>query len=101
MADSSSIHVSVCHALPEKTWSCELTLKRGVTAAEAVAASGFCQAFPEVDPLAHGLAIYGPRCADDHPLRDGDRVEILRPLVFDPKESRRRRAEHKRQQTQR
>jgi putative ubiquitin-RnfH superfamily antitoxin RatB of RatAB toxin-antitoxin module len=40
--------------------------------------------------------VYGRACAPDHVLQDGDRLEIYRPLDFDPQESRRRRAAHRR-----
>ncbi len=39
-----------------------------------------------------GFAIFGERVGSEHPLRDGDRLELLRPLQIDPKEARRRRA---------
>ncbi len=41
------------------------------------------------------MGVYGQRCRDDYILADGDRLELYRPLQFDPKESRRRRAMHK------
>ena len=62
-----------------------LELAAGTSVGEAVLASG----------LAGGglqLGIGGRQVAASHPLRDGDRVELLRPLAMDPKEQRRRRA---------
>jgi len=98
MADSQlqvPIRVSICYARPEAVWLRELTVPPNTTALAALTASGFAKAFPHVDPLAHGLALYGHPCPPDHLLQDGDRVDILRPLAFDPKESRRRRAGHR------
>jgi len=89
------LHVSVCYALPDRAWLREVAVPPGTTALDAIDASGFGAAWPGVDPLAHGLAVYGQPCAPDQVLRDGDRVDILRPLAFDPKESRRRRAAHR------
>lgn len=99
-ATPAALRATVCYALPGQAWLRELDLPEGATAAQAIEASGFRQAFADTDPLAHGLALYGQPCAPDRVLREGDRVEILRPLVFDPKESRRRRAEHRRQAAQ-
>src|SRR5690606_42087026 len=53
-------------------------------------------AFPGLDPWACGVGIFGRQCRADTPLADGDRVEIYRPLTYDPMVSRRRRAEHRR-----
>lgn len=94
MADepAARLRVSVCYALPDRTWLCELELAPGATVADALASSGFADAFPDVDALAHGVGVYGKRCDPARLLRDGDRVEIYRPLIFDPMESRRRRA---------
>jgi len=79
----------------------ELTLPAGATVADALAASGYAQAFPGQDPLAGGVGIFGRLASPQDALADGDRVEIYRGLVFDPKESRRRRAEHRRAATAR
>ena len=72
-----------------------LELAEGATAREAVAASGM--------PARHGLdaerlklGIAGRRVSPEQRLRDGDRVEILRPLAADPNEARRVRASRRR-----
>jgi putative ubiquitin-RnfH superfamily antitoxin RatB of RatAB toxin-antitoxin module len=92
---AGTIGVSVCHARPHDAWLRELTLPSGATAADAVAASGFAEAFPGLDPWRAGVGVFGRAVAPGHVLRDGDRVEIYRPLAFDPMESRRRRAAHR------
>jgi uncharacterized protein len=63
-----------------------LDLPDASTVADALKASGFDQT--GVD----GYAVFGERAMIDDVLRDGDRVELLRPLQVDPKEARRRRA---------
>jgi len=93
---SGGLRVEVCHARPEGAWRRVLTLPAGATVAQALAASGFAEAFPQVDAWRQGVGIYGKACEADTPLADGDRVEVYRPLTFDPKESRRRRVEHRR-----
>ncbi|EXF88090.1 rnfH Ubiquitin family protein [Bordetella holmesii 30539] len=88
--------MTVCHAQASGVWMRELTLPAGATVGEALMASGFGQAFPDIDPWQQGLGIYGQRAEAHTRLHPGDRVEIYRALTFDPKESRRRRAEHRR-----
>jgi len=92
---AATLRVTVCCARTAYAWQRELVLPSGATAAQAVAASGFRAAFPDVDPMQYGLAVYGQMMTPEQVLHDGDRVDILRPLVFDPKESRRRRAAHR------
>lgn len=95
------IAVSVCYALSAQVWLRELRLPAGATVADALHASGFAQAFPVVQPWERGVGVFGRAVEADTPLCDGDRVEIYRGLSFDPKESRRRRAEHRRAKTAR
>lgn len=90
------MHIQVVFAAPTHWWRQCLDVPGGTTAEQAVALSGFAQAFPEyTDTGPPPLGVFGERCAPQRVLRDGDRVELYRPLVFDPLESRRRRAVHK------
>lgn len=72
-----------------------IEVEEGATAREAIEASGIQTRFPELKALEHGFGIYGQRAQDDTLLVDGDRVDIYCPLLVDPKEARRRRAEAK------
>lgn len=92
---ASRMPVEVCYVLPGQAWLRALVLPAGATVMDAITASGFVQAFPGVDPFAHGVSVYGVLRDPAHVLAPEDRVEILRPLRFDPMESRRRRAAHK------
>ncbi len=94
-AAASMLSIVVCHAGPQGTWQARLTLPAGASVADALAASGYALAFPGQDPWMHGVGIYGHAVRAEDALRDGDRVEIYRPLTFDPMESRRRRAAHR------
>lgn len=96
MENRPDIQVSVVYA--QKTgevWRARLVLPPGTTLLEAVRASGFEKAFPAYDLNALQAGVFGLARPADAPLRDGDRVEIYRPLAFDPMESRRRRALHR------
>jgi uncharacterized protein len=86
------MRVWVVYALPDRQSLQELDLPESATVAEAVARSGLLQKFPEITERPLACAIYGRAVADSHLLRADDRVEILRPLQVDPKESRRRAA---------
>ena len=88
-AVADEIRVEVCYALPERQYLVTLTLPAGATAADALALAR--ADLPEL-PGEPALGIYGRLCSGDSPLRSGDRLEIYRPLRFDPMESRRRRA---------
>jgi putative ubiquitin-RnfH superfamily antitoxin RatB of RatAB toxin-antitoxin module len=84
--------VEVVYATPAKQVLIELEVEAGCTVGEAIDKSGIKQAYPglTVDPAAVG--IFSRKVSLEHPLSDGDRVEIYRPLQADPKETRRRRA---------
>jgi putative ubiquitin-RnfH superfamily antitoxin RatB of RatAB toxin-antitoxin module len=95
MADAGLIRVQVCYALPQDSFSTDLSLPEGATLAQAVRESGVLQRYPEIDLNMQKLGIFGKIKPDDTLLRDGDRVEIYRPLQADPMETRRRRAKHR------
>ena len=67
-------------------------LPAGVTVRDALVASRLGEEFDRVRAGGGALARYGKIVSTEDPLNDGDRVEILRPLIVDAKESRRRRA---------
>lgn len=79
--------VEVVYATAQGANSEELELPEGATVYAAVAASRFAST-----PVA-ATAIFGKIVAADRMLEDGDRIELLRELLTDPKEARRRRAE--------
>ena len=68
-----------------------VTVAAGATLLEALRASGVLERHPQLDPARHAVGIWGRVCALDTVLKEGDRVEIYRPLQVDPKEARRRR----------
>lgn len=86
------MRVWVVYALPDSQVLLELELPEPATVAEAVARSGLLQRFPELRDRPPAYAIYGRTVGQSQALRPDDRVEILRPLQVDPKESRRRAA---------
>jgi putative ubiquitin-RnfH superfamily antitoxin RatB of RatAB toxin-antitoxin module len=85
------LRVSVAYAAPGVERLVPLELADGATVADAVAASALVQTLG-LDATALGLAIFGEAARADTPLLDGDRVELTRPLLLDPKRARRDRA---------
>lgn len=94
MTERPRLAVSVVCAWPDRTWQRELLLPAGSTVADALAASGWREALLEAG-LAAGtprFGIFGRRVDLAQALGPGDRVEIYRPLLADPRTVRRRRA---------
>jgi putative ubiquitin-RnfH superfamily antitoxin RatB of RatAB toxin-antitoxin module len=85
------VNVTVVFAAPGVQDIVPLVLPEGATVAHAVARSGLLQAYA-LDPAALGFALHGKRCTAGAALADGDRVELTRSLIADPKDARRRRA---------
>ena len=84
--------VEVVYATPERQMLYALDVEAGATVRDAIERSGVLSAFPEIDLARNRVGIFGKLAALSTPLRDDDRVEILRPLEADPKEARRKRA---------
>jgi putative ubiquitin-RnfH superfamily antitoxin RatB of RatAB toxin-antitoxin module len=85
--------VEVVYALPERQVLLELEVEEGTSARQAIERSGILRQFPQIDLARDGIGVFGKVVPLDAPLRDGDRVEIYRPLLADPKQARRERAQ--------
>ena len=92
MPDAALLRVAVVYAEPRRVFSVALELPPGATVADAIERSGIRAARPGLEIRADRVGVFARRVALDAALRDGDRVEIYRPLTLDPKEARRRRA---------
>ncbi len=90
---SDRINIEVVYALPGEQTLLEQQVASGTTVAEAIDACGILKKFPDIDLSKNKLGIFGKLTKADAVLRDKDRIEIYRPLIADPKEVRRRRAE--------
>lgn len=89
MPDSLPILVEVAYALPGEQRIFEVTLRDGATIREAIESSGVLEHFGGIDLERADVGVFGKAKTLDTALRDGDRVEIYRPLIADPKEVRR------------
>jgi putative ubiquitin-RnfH superfamily antitoxin RatB of RatAB toxin-antitoxin module len=91
MAESLSIEIT--YALPQRQELVHLQLLEGSTVLQAIEASGLLQKYSEIDLKKNKVGVFGKLTKLDAPLRDRDRVEIYRPLLADPKEVRKKRAD--------
>lgn len=89
---SNSITVEVAYALPDKQAIIELEVAEGTTALQAAQLSGITDRFEGIDLDNAKLGIFGKVVSPKQVLNAGDRVEIYRPLLADPKEVRKERA---------
>lgn len=90
---NDKINIEVVYALPNEQILLKQTVLAGTTVAEAIQASGVLHKHPEIDLASSKVGIFGKLIKADTLLRDKDRIEIYRPLIADPKEVRRKRAE--------
>lgn len=86
------IEVEVAYATRDEQCILKVQGKPGLTLMQAVERSKIVERFPEIDPAKAKIGIFGKLARPDALLVDGDRVEIYRPLIADPKEARKRRA---------
>jgi uncharacterized protein len=93
MNPANIINVEVIYALPAQQPLLQVRLAEGATVEDAIRASGVLDEFPEIDLAKNKVGIFSKLVKLDEKVRDKDRVEIYRPLIADPKEVRRKRAE--------
>lgn len=84
--------VEVSYALPDEQIILVVEDAKGLTAEQAIAKSGIIDKYPDIDLGKNKIGIFGKVKPLAEILREGDRVEIYRPLIADPKEVRRQRA---------
>ncbi len=86
------VNIEVAYAKPEAQLIVALTLPEETTLEAAVKASGLLERFPEIAVSELNVGVFGVICKPDQAIKQGDRIEIYRPLRHDPKEARRQRA---------
>ncbi|KEI70281.1 protein RnfH [Endozoicomonas elysicola] len=97
--DDPKIRVEVAYARANEQKIISVQVKQGTTLLEAVQQSGIVDYFPEINLDEAKLGIFGKAVAKpaEQAIKEGERVEIYRPLIADPKEVRKRRAEQAKQ----
>ncbi len=86
------IHVEVAVALPDRQDVTAIELPEGASVSDALEAARVREGSPHLDWTGVTYGLWSRPCAVDRLLRDGDRVEVYRPLAADPKDQRRARA---------
>lgn len=91
------ISVEVAYALPQQQALLKLDVFEGTTVYDAVVQSGITRQFEQIDVDSDNMGIFGKAIKNpkEHILHEGDRVEIYRPLIIDPKQARLNRAKKK------
>jgi putative ubiquitin-RnfH superfamily antitoxin RatB of RatAB toxin-antitoxin module len=97
MADevAATLPVVVCYATAQQEFLRSLEVEPGTTIGAAIEASGVLATFPDINLVTQPVGIFAKKKTLDTVLRAHDRIEIYRPLVADPKDSRRKRAAKK------
>jgi putative ubiquitin-RnfH superfamily antitoxin RatB of RatAB toxin-antitoxin module len=88
-----TISIEIAYAKPDTQVLISLKVDEGTTIEEAITRSGILAQFPEIDLTHNKVGVFSKIVKLDTLLRDKDRIEIYRPLLADPKEIRRKRAE--------
>ena len=99
MSAEQTWRVEVAYATPVRQEVLEVSVRPGATVEQVIRASGMLARFPEIDLTLQRVGIFGETARLQDAVRDGDRVEIYRPLVADPKEVRRKRAARREKKT--
>ena len=86
------IIVELIYPLPQEQQLFEIHVEPETVVSEAIKLSGILEQYPEIDLTDNKVGIFGKVCQLTDPLQDGDRIEIYRPLIADPKEARKKRA---------
>jgi putative ubiquitin-RnfH superfamily antitoxin RatB of RatAB toxin-antitoxin module len=89
------IRVQICYATPAAEYLRAFEVEPGTTIEQAICQCGILDDIPGIDLATHPVGIYAKKKPLDTVLREHDRIEIYRPLVADPKETRRLRARKK------
>ena len=92
MADAKTIRVEVAYALPEEQALIPVDVPADATVEQAIALSRIRERFPEINLDSAKVGVFGKLSGLSAALRSGDRVEIYRPLIADPKAVRKQRA---------
>ena len=95
MVDIGQIEVEVAYALPERQTIIALSVRTGASVGEVIQISGILEQHPEIDMRTNYVGVFGKRVQTDSLVSLGDRVEIYRRLMVDPKQARRARIRNK------
>ena len=87
------MNVGVCYAEADRQTWLRLEVPNDSTVRQAIELSGLLNQYPSIDLTKHKVGIFGKLAKLDAPVKDGDRVEIYRPITADPTQVQRRRVD--------
>ncbi len=90
---ADAIQIEIAYGLPHKQKLLSLPVNQGTSVECAISESGILELFPEIDLTVNKVGVWNKAVKLSTVLEDLDRIEIYRPLIADPKEVRKRRAE--------
>jgi len=91
------IPIEVAYASANQSWLIPFEVEEGTTVQQAIASSGILEQCLEINLQTNKVGLFSKIIELDVLVRAGDRIEIYRPLILDPKEARRLRAEKSKQ----
>jgi len=97
-SNTNLLTIELIYALPDEQTLLVIEVPEGTNVQEAIDKSGILAKYPEIDLDKTKVGIFSKVTKLDEKLRDGDRIEIYRPLIADPKEMRRKKAQQKKEQ---
>lgn len=86
------MRVEVAYGKPDEQTLLTVVLSAGSSAHDAIMACGLLQHYPELVPESLDIGIFGRKVTLEFLVSDGDRIEVYRPLLIDPKQARRNRS---------
>jgi len=89
------LRVEVAYALPNEQRIISVVVEEGCTIETAIDRSGIVELYPEIDLNRQKVGVYSKARKLTDRVEEGDRIEIYRPLIIDPKEARRRRGDRR------
>lgn len=93
MSDETLLHIEVVYALPDEQPIFKTMVSPLMSVEMIIRHCGILDAYPQIDLQHNKVGVYGRQVKLEMLVEDGDRIEIYRPLLADPKDIRRRRAE--------
>lgn len=91
-AAEQRLRATVAYCTRDRQWVVDVEVPAGSTLRDAIVASGLPAQVPELDRDRLDVGVFSRLRDPDEPVRDGDRIEVYRPLAIDPKQARRIRA---------
>jgi putative ubiquitin-RnfH superfamily antitoxin RatB of RatAB toxin-antitoxin module len=89
------LKVEVAYAKLEVQLIIELEVEEGATIEQAIRSSDILRKFPEIDLKINKVGVFGKQASLERPVRAGERIEIYRGLIADPKQARRQQTRSK------